>query len=37
MGRGILCGPCNQGLGLFKESVQRLTLAIDYLKRNGRG
>ena len=30
--RAILCGPCNTGLGLFKESTQTLEKAIDYLK-----
>lgn len=30
--RGLLCGPCNQGLGLFKDSPQLLQVAINYLK-----
>lgn len=30
--RAILCGPCNTGLGLFKESTQILEKAIQYLK-----
>jgi len=30
--RGILCAPCNQGLGLFKDSTQLLSSAISYLQ-----
>ncbi len=29
--RGLLCGPCNQGLGLFKHSPSLLAAAINYL------
>jgi hypothetical protein len=29
--RGILCKPCNIGIGEFKDSVDRLQKAIDYL------
>lgn len=29
--RGLLCSPCNTGLGLFKESYARLVSAVEYL------
>jgi len=29
--RGLLCGPCNQGIGLLRHSPDRLRLAADYL------
>lgn len=32
--RGLLCQKCNQGLGLFDDSIVFLTEAIEYLKRN---
>jgi len=30
--RGLLCQPCNLGLGLFKDNVELLRSAINYLK-----
>lgn len=32
--RGIVCRPCNIGLGGFRDSEQFLLLAIDYLRRH---
>ena len=29
--RGLLCLPCNLGLGYFKDNIERLRKAIDYL------
>ena len=31
--RGIVCGPCNKGLGMFKDSTELLQMAIDYVER----
>lgn len=31
--RGILCGKCNTGLGLFKDNLESLEKAIEYLKK----
>lgn len=30
--RGLLCGDCNRGLGLFKENIEYLNTAIKYLE-----
>lgn len=32
--RGILCGNCNKGLGLFKDNIEYLLNAINYLNNN---
>jgi hypothetical protein len=32
--RGILCGPCNTGLGHFRDDIALLGRAIDYLERH---
>ena len=33
--RGYLCGAHNKGIGLFKDNIEHLTAAIDYLKLHG--
>jgi DNA-directed RNA polymerase subunit RPC12/RpoP len=33
--RGILCNHCNRGLGAFKDSIQLLTKAIEYISHSG--
>lgn len=30
--RGLICGPCNSALGLFKDNIQSLINAIQYLE-----
>lgn len=30
--RGILCGSCNKGIGLFKEDAERVALALEYMR-----
>lgn len=32
--RALLCGPCNQGLGLFRDNAERLRKAADYIDRH---
>lgn len=32
--RGLLCGKCNRGLGMFDEETKNLVKAIKYIKEN---
>lgn len=32
--RGLLCFPCNNGLGTFKDNITLMRLATEYLERN---
>lgn len=32
--RGLLCNQCNTALGLFKDNINNLLTAIEYLKKN---
>jgi hypothetical protein len=32
--RGILCPPCNHGLGMFRDNPARMAVAIEYLTRS---
>lgn len=34
--RGILCANCNQALGKFKDDIERLKSAIEYLERSNK-
>lgn len=35
--RALLCGDCNAGLGLFRDNVELLNLAKEYLERHTNG
>jgi F420-0:gamma-glutamyl ligase-like protein len=32
--RGVLCGDCNKALGMFKDSIERIQKAYNYLLKN---
>jgi hypothetical protein len=33
--RGLICGPCNTGLGLLGDTVEGVCRALDYLRNGG--
>jgi len=35
--RGLLCGKCNKGIGLFKDSIELMRKAINYLDKKQEG
>lgn len=35
--RGLLCGTCNSGLGMFKDNLETMGKAIEYLKETSIG
>lgn len=34
--RGLLCDNCNAGLGKFKDNIEVLTKAVEYLRKHGK-
>ncbi|CCF85406.1 endonuclease VII domain-containing protein [Nitrolancea hollandica] len=34
--RGLLCAPCNKGIGLLKDRSEVLTAAAEYLRKHGK-